>query len=166
VLDETTCMVDLARFFLVFTAEESCGKCTPCREGTKHLLRILTRICDGQGIPGDLDLLEQLAPTVKAASLCGLGGTAPNPVLTALRYFRSEFEAHINERRCPAGVCKALIKLRIDPDVCRGCDQCAKVCAVGAISGERKQPHRIDQQICTSCGACRQVCTTGAIMVE
>ena len=166
VLDENTCMVDLARFFLVFTAEESCGKCAPCREGTKHMLRILTRICEGHGAEQDLELLEILAPTVKAASLCGLGGSAPNPVLTALKYFRSEFEAHVRERRCPAGVCKALITLRIDETVCKGCGQCVKVCAAGAISGKRKQPHRINSELCTSCSACRQVCTTDAIVVE
>ena len=166
VLDETTCMVDLARFFLVFTAEESCGKCTPCREGTKHMLRILTRICEGEGTAGDLDLLERLATTVKSASLCGLGGSAPNPVLTTLRYFRSEFEAHIHDKKCPAGVCRKLVKFRIDPDVCAGCDQCIKVCSAGAVSGKRKQPHRIDPALCTSCGACRQVCTTDAIRAE
>ncbi len=166
VLDETTCMVDLARFFLVFTAEESCGKCTPCREGTKHMLGILTRICEGEGRAGDLDLLERLATTVKAASLCGLGGSAPNPVLTTLRYFRSEFEAHIRDKKCPAGVCRNLVRFRIDEDVCAGCDQCIKVCAVGAVSGKRKQPHRIDPALCTSCGACRQVCTTDAIRAE
>jgi len=165
VLDETTCMVDLARFFLVFTAEESCGKCTPCREGTKHMLRILERICKGQGVPGDLELLEELATTVKAASLCGLGGSAPNPVLTTLRYFRSEYEAHIKEHRCPAGVCRDLIRLQINQETCLGCGQCVKVCAAGAVSGKRKQPHRIDPAKCTSCGACRQVCQTGSVQV-
>ena len=130
------------------------------------MLRILTRICDGEGRLEDLDLLERLATTVKAASLCGLGGSAPNPVLTTLRYFRHEFEAHIRDRKCPAGVCRNLVRFRIDPDVCAGCDQCIKVCGVGAVSGKRKQPHRIDPDLCTSCGSCRQVCTTDAIMAE
>jgi Na+-translocating ferredoxin:NAD+ oxidoreductase RNF subunit RnfB len=130
------------------------------------MLRILTRICEGHGTEQDLELLETLAPTVKAASLCGLGGSAPNPVLTALKYFRSEFEAHVRERRCPAGVCKALITLHIDETICKGCGQCVKVCAAGAISGKRKQPHRINSELCTSCSACRQVCTTDAIVVE
>jgi len=166
VIDTGTCMVDLARYFLSFTAEESCGKCTPCREGTKHMLRILNRICEGAGTPGDLALLERLARTVNQASLCGLGSTAPNPVLTALRYFREEFEAHINDRKCPAGVCRNLVTFRIEETICAGCDLCRKVCPVDAISGDRKKPHRIDVHICTRCGACRGVCTTDAVMVE
>jgi len=163
VLDTGTCMVDLARFFLTFTADESCGKCAPCREGTKQMLRILTRICDGHGKPEDLDLLERLATVIKSTSLCGLGATAPNPVLSALRYFRPEFEAHICDRKCPAGVCRSLITMQIDAEVCPGCGRCVEVCAPKAISGEPKKPHRIDAALCTRCGACRTVCPTGAV---
>jgi NADH:ubiquinone oxidoreductase subunit F (NADH-binding)/Pyruvate/2-oxoacid:ferredoxin oxidoreductase delta subunit/(2Fe-2S) ferredoxin len=166
VLDSSTCMVDLARFFLTFTAEESCGKCTPCREGTKHMLRILTRLCEGHGTPDDLTLLERLAKTIKATSLCGLGSTAPNPVLTALRYFRDEFEAHVRDKKCPAGVCRSLITLRIAADVCIGCGQCISVCPVNAITGERKAPHRINPATCTHCGACRRVCPADAVLAE
>jgi NADH:ubiquinone oxidoreductase subunit F (NADH-binding)/Pyruvate/2-oxoacid:ferredoxin oxidoreductase delta subunit len=164
VLDERTCMVDLARFFLVFTAEESCGKCTPCREGTKHMLHILTRICEGKGTPEELVLLEELARTVKTASLCGLGSTAPNPVLTTLHHFRTEFEAHVRERKCPAGVCRSLITLTIDEALCNGCAVCIKVCPANAISGERKALHRIDPDVCNRCGACRQACPTEAVV--
>ncbi len=166
VIDSGTCMVDLARFFLTFTADESCGKCTPCREGTKHMLRILTQICEGRGTAGDINTLERLARTVKAASLCGLGGTAPNPVLTALRYFRDEFEAHVRDKKCPAGVCRNLIRLRIDPGECTGCEVCKQVCPVGAIDGQRKAAHRIDDGKCTRCGACRNVCPGEAIVSE
>jgi NADH:ubiquinone oxidoreductase subunit F (NADH-binding) len=166
VLDAGTCMVDLARFFLNFTADESCGKCAPCREGTKHMLRILTRICEGGGTRDDLATLERLAVAVQSASLCGLGGTAPNPVLTALRYFRDEFEAHIDGKRCPAGVCRNLITLRIDEEMCTGCGQCVKVCPVDAIRGEAKAPHQIAAGICTRCGACRNVCPAEAVVAE
>jgi NADH:ubiquinone oxidoreductase subunit F (NADH-binding)/ferredoxin len=166
VIDTGTCMVDLAKFFLGFTAEESCGRCTPCREGTKHMLRILTRICEGTGTPDDLVLLERLARTVKSASLCGLGSTAPNPVLTSLRYFRPEFEAHVNEKRCPAGVCRALVTFTIDKEACTGCGQCVAVCSVNAISGEAKKPHQIDRAACISCGACANVCAFDAVRVE
>ncbi len=162
VLDTSTCMVDLARFFLTFTADESCGKCSPCREGTKQMLRILTRLCEGEGKAEDLPMLERLARTVKAASLCGLGATAPNPVLTALRYFREEFEAHLRHE-CPAGVCRKLITLRIEGPTCIGCGRCGEVCPVDAIRGERKSPHQIDSQKCTRCGACRNVCPTEAV---
>jgi NADH:ubiquinone oxidoreductase subunit F (NADH-binding)/NAD-dependent dihydropyrimidine dehydrogenase PreA subunit len=164
VLDTGTCMVDLARFFLTFTTDESCGKCSPCREGTKQMLQILTRICEGQGVPGDLELLERLGRTVKSASLCGLGQTAPNPVLTALRYFRDEFESHIRDHRCPAGVCRKLITLKIDAPTCIGCGRCREVCSFGAIQGEKKSPHQIDAQKCTRCGACRNVCPTEAVV--
>jgi NADH:ubiquinone oxidoreductase subunit F (NADH-binding)/NAD-dependent dihydropyrimidine dehydrogenase PreA subunit/(2Fe-2S) ferredoxin len=166
VLDAGTCMVDLARYFLTFTADESCGKCTPCREGTKHMLRILTRICEGEGAPEDLDVLTRLARTVKSASLCGLGGTAPNPALTALKYFRDEFEAHVHGKRCPSGVCRSLIRLRVDESLCTGCGRCLAVCSVGAIRGEPKSPHRIDPASCTRCGACRAVCAAEAVVAE
>jgi len=153
----------LARFFLVFTSEESCGKCAPCREGTQQMLRLLTQICEGKGKAGNLALLEELAKSVKASSLCGLGGSAPNPVLTALRYFRHEFEAHILDKRCAAGVCRNLVTLRVDEKACVGCARCTEVCAVRAITGERKSPHRIDANLCTRCGACRQICPSDAI---
>ncbi len=163
VVDEETCMVDMAKFFLEFTQRESCGKCIPCREGTKKMLDILKRITEGNGREEDIDNLIYIGTQVKTASLCGLGQTAPNPVLTTLRYFRDEYEAHIREKRCPAGACKTLITIRIDPAKCVGCTKCTKACPVNAISGTVKQPHLIDQDKCIKCGACVEVCPFKAI---
>ncbi|MEG0988318.1 MAG: NADH-quinone oxidoreductase subunit NuoF [Clostridium sp.] len=163
VLDEDNCMVDIAKFFLEFTVEESCGKCTSCRIGTKRILEILDRITKGQAVMEDLDKLEELCYYVKNNSLCGLGQTAPNPVLSTLRYFRDEYEAHIKEKRCPAGVCKALLSYEIDRDKCRGCTLCAKSCPTGAIIGTLKNPHIIDPSKCIKCGACMEKCHFGAI---
>jgi NADH-quinone oxidoreductase subunit F len=166
VADSTTCMVDLARYFLSFTQAESCGKCVPCRLGTKRMLEILTRICEGKGEPEDLERLEILAQDIKDASLCALGGTAPNPVLTTLRYFRNEYEDHIFRHKCTAGVCPALITIRINQDVCTGCGACVKVCPVGAISGEKKEPHSIDPEACIRCKLCLSRCPEEAIYAE
>lgn len=163
VLDESNCMVDTAKFFLEFTQRESCGKCVPCREGTKKMLDILTRITEGNGKPEDLDTLQYLGEQIKATSLCALGGTAPNPVLTTLKYFRDEYEAHINEKRCPAGACQNLLRYTIDPAKCIGCTKCARNCPVNCISGKVKEPHLIDQEKCIKCGACMANCPVGAI---
>lgn len=163
VMDEDNCMVNIAKFFLEFTVDESCGKCPPCRIGTRRMLEMLKKITDGNGEPGDLEKLESLAKNIKASALCGLGQTAPNPVLSTIRYFRDEYEAHINEKRCPAGVCKSLLNYTIDPDKCRGCSLCAKVCPASAISGQIKSPYVIDQQKCVKCGACMEKCKFGAI---
>ena len=165
VVDDTNCMVDLARFFLQFTQDESCGKCVPCRLGTKRMLETLERITEGNGREGDLELLEELSGYIMEGSLCALGGTAPNPVLTTLRYFRDELDAHISERRCPAGQCKALITYYIDAEVCTGCTLCAKKCPVSCISGEKKQPHVIDVSNCIKCDTCRQACKFAAVKV-
>jgi len=166
VMDDTTCMVDIARFFLNFTQDESCGKCTFCRVGTKRMLEILERITSGEGRDGDIELLQELGEKIISSSLCGLGQSAPNPVLTTIKYFRDEYEAHINEKRCPALSCKALITYDIDPDKCIGCTVCAKKCPVEAITGERKEVHTIDQELCTKCDACRQACKFDAVTVS
>lgn len=166
VMDETTCMVDVARFFLDFTQKESCGKCTFCRIGTKRMLEILSRITEGQGREGDIEMLEELAYHIKDNSLCGLGQTAPNPVLTTLRYFRDEYEAHIRDKKCPAKVCKSLLTYEIDAGKCTGCTVCAKKCPVNAIEGERKGPHVIDQALCIRCGDCYSRCRFEAITIR
>ncbi|VBB06328.1 respiratory-chain nadh dehydrogenase 51 kd subunit signature 2 [Lucifera butyrica] len=163
VMDETICMVDVARFFLNFTQSESCGKCTPCREGTKRMLEILTRITEGEGREGDIELLETMARDIKNTALCGLGQTAPNPVLSTLRYFRHEYEAHIKEHRCPAGACSKLSGYNIT-EACKGCSLCKKACPVGAITGEVKGRHVIDQEKCIKCGACMAKCPFKAII--
>ncbi len=163
VMDEDDCMVDIAKFFLEFTVEESCGKCTPCRVGTKRLLEMLTKITKGQATMEDLDKLEELCYYIKDNSACALGQTAPNPVLSTLRYFRDEYEAHVKEKRCPAGVCKALLSYHIDADKCRGCTLCARNCPNNAISGTVRNPHIIDQDKCIKCGACMEKCKFGAI---
>ena len=166
VMDENTCMVGMARFFLDFTSKESCGKCVHCRIGTKRMLEILTRIVNGEGEEGDIELLEELCNAIKDGALCGLGQTAPNPVLTTIRYFRDEYEAHIKEKKCPAKECVELLSYHIDPEKCKGCTMCAKKCPVQAISGEVKNPHEIDQNVCIKCGQCYTLCKFGAISVE
>ena len=163
IMDEDNCMVDIAKFFLEFTVDESCGKCTPCRIGTRRMLEILTKITEGNGTMEDLDKLEELCVFVKENSLCGLGQTAPNPVLSTLRYFRDEYIAHIVDKRCPAGVCKSLLRFVIDPDKCKGCTACARKCPVNAITGSVKQPHVIDTAKCIKCGSCIETCKFGAI---
>ncbi|MDD2453611.1 MAG: NADH-ubiquinone oxidoreductase-F iron-sulfur binding region domain-containing protein, partial [Synergistaceae bacterium] len=163
VMDETTCMVDVAKFFLEFTQKESCGKCVPCREGTKHMLLLLEKITEGKGTMEDLDTLEGLANMVKEMSLCGLGQTAPNPVLTTLRYFRDEYEAHIRDHKCPAGACAALLEYRIIPELCKKCGICAKNCPVKCIPGDRNTGYRIDTDRCIRCGTCFEKCPFGAI---
>ncbi len=163
VMDHETCMVDMARFFMDFVQDESCGKCTPCREGTRRLLEILEKICEGRGEPGDLATLEELSHIIKEASLCGLGQTGPNPVLSTLRYFRSEYEAHIFEKRCPAKRCVALLRFEIDPEVCTQCGACFKACPAGAIAWKKKQPARIDKEKCIRCMTCFEKCRFDAI---
>ena len=163
-------MVDVARYFLSFTRDESCGKCTPCREGTKAMLDVLTRITEGKGTPDDIPLLGELARTIKDTALCGLGKTAPNPVLTTLNYFRDEYEAHIHRKKCPAHVCRPLNTYTIDPRLCldkgRGCDVCRRQCASEAITGQKKEAHAIIASACTKCGICFDVCAFGAVKVD
>jgi ferredoxin len=166
VMDEGTCMVDVAKYFIHFLQEESCGKCLPCREGLKRMGEILDRITEGKGSEESLSLLEDLAEVVADTSLCGLGKTAPNPVLSALRYFRPEFEAHILQKRCPAAVCTPLIQYSISDLSCTGCGACKKVCPVRAIEGEKKQGHRILLELCSKCGSCKDVCKSDAVMVQ
>jgi len=158
-------MVDLARYFLSFTQKESCGKCTPCREGTKRMLEILNRITEGEGKPEDLDTLDSMAYSIKDSSLCGLGQTCPNPVLSTIRYFRNEYEEHINDQYCRAGICKPLFSYKVDPEKCTGCTVCARACPVDAISGSKKELHEIDLDLCTNCGSCIEKCRFDAIMI-
>lgn len=165
VMDEDTCMVDIARYFMEFTQEESCGKCVPCRVGTRRILEILERICAGKGRPEDLDTLEMLCREIQQTSLCGLGTGAPTPVISTLQHFRTEYEAHIYEKRCPAKVCRALIRYEISPEYCTGCSVCARNCPVEAISGDRRAAHTIDPDVCIRCGICDQVCNFNAVLV-
>ncbi len=165
VMDEDTCMVDVARYFLDFLRDESCGKCTTCRDGISAMHGIVSDICNGEGQPEQVALLEDIAEAVGDASLCALGGTAPNPVLSTLRYFRDEYDAHINEKKCPAGVCRALISYSIDSEKCKGCMLCVKACPEEAIRGERKEPQTIDEDRCIKCGVCRESCKFDAVVV-
>ena len=163
VLDDKTCMVEVARFFMNFTQNESCGKCVPCREGTKRMLAILERIVEGRGEEGDIELLLDLADTISATALCGLGKSAASPVVSTIRSFRDEYEAHIREKRCPAGACRKLRRIVIDSELCKGCSKCSKVCPAGAISGEIKKPFVIDLSSCIRCGSCIEACPFHAI---
>ena len=166
VADEETCMVDFARYFMTFTQEESCGKCVPCRIGTNAMLHTLEKICAGDGEPGDIDYLIELGEHIKASSLCGLGQTAPNPVLSTIRYFRDEYDAHIYEKRCPAKVCKGLITYSVDPENCTGCMVCLRNCSSEAISGAKKELHYINDELCSRCGICLNLCKFDAIIVQ
>jgi NADH:ubiquinone oxidoreductase subunit F (NADH-binding)/(2Fe-2S) ferredoxin/NAD-dependent dihydropyrimidine dehydrogenase PreA subunit len=166
VCDENTCMVEFARYFMDFVQQESCGKCVPCRLGTKAMLEVLTRITRGEGREGDIEFLEELGSQIKGSSLCGLGQTAPNPVLSTIRYFRDEYEAHISDKRCPSHVCKALITYSIDPEKCTGCGRCLRNCPAEAITGAKKEPHTIDLEKCIKCGSCYELCKFEAVVVE
>ena len=166
VMDDRSCMVEVARYYVDFLCEESCGKCTPCREGLRQMRTILTDICEGRGRQGDVELLERICHTMEDASLCALGRTAANPVLTTIKFFRDEYEAHIDGHRCPAGVCPALTSFRIDSDACTGCTMCSRACPTGAISGEKKAAHAIDPKLCIACGSCREACRFNAVLTE
>lgn len=165
VMDDRTCMVDVARYYINFLAEESCGKCVPCREGIKRMLQILNDICEGKGSEGDLDMLSTICGTLSEASLCALGKTAPNPVMTTLKYFRDEYMEHIINKRCPAGVCKNLTAYIIDDKLCKGCGSCKRSCPSGAILGVLKNAHSIDASICIKCGSCMDICKFNAVKV-
>ena len=165
-MDRNTCIVDMARYFLSFTQAESCGKCMPCRLGTKQMLDVVEDICKGNGEPEDLELLGRVCEAVGKGSLCGLGQTAPNPVRTTLRYFTPEYEQHVVDKKCSAGVCKSLFHYEIDPEACTGCMACARKCPVQAVTGEKKQPHVIDQEKCTKCGTCYQLCKFNAVTIQ
>jgi len=166
VMDEDNCMVDMARYFVQFLQEESCGKCTPCREGLQQMGEILNRICEGNGKDKDIQLLQDLSRVMIDTSLCGLGLTAPNPVLSTLRYFKEEYEAHISNKTCPAKFCKELITMAIDSEKCTGCGACLKVCPVDAIAGEKKKPHQLDREKCVKCRACYEACKFDAVTIE
>ena len=166
IMDEDTCMVEVARFFMSFTQRESCGKCVPCREGTKRMLEILERIVAGNGKPSDMDELRELADMIESTALCGLGKSAPKPVISTMNAFEEEYLEHINEKRCRTGVCSNLRKFQIDPEICKGCSKCARNCPAGAIEGVLKSPYHINQEKCIKCGACMEQCPFKAIYIE